>query len=68
MTGDEFKAARERLGHTQQEMAVALRMGQWGWQALSGWETGKRPVPGPVSLAVEYLLLQAASDAPQTAR
>ena len=63
MTADEFKAARERLGYTQQEMAVALRMGAWGWQAVSGWETGKRPVSGPVSLAVAYLLLQAPSSA-----
>lgn len=56
MTGGDFKAARAILGLTQKEMAEALRMGQWGWQALSGWESGRTPVPGPVSLAVEHLL------------
>jgi DNA-binding transcriptional regulator YiaG len=56
MTPDDFRAARKTLGHTQHAMAEALRMGRHGWQTVSGWENGKTPIPGPVSLAVECLL------------
>jgi hypothetical protein len=40
-------------------MAKALRMGKWGWQTVHKWESGKQPVPGPVQVAVEYMLAEA---------
>lgn len=56
MTPADFRAARKDLGLTQHAMAEALRMGKHGWQTISAWETGKTPIPGPVSLAVECLI------------
>jgi len=45
-----------RLGLTQHGLAEALLMGAHGWQTVSAWERGKRPVPGPVIIAMEHLL------------
>lgn len=64
MTPVEFRAARERLGYarglgrklTGREMANALNMGNHGWQTISKWENGVTPIPGPVQIAVRYLL------------
>lgn len=55
MTGEEFRQMRLAMGHTQHSLAKALRMGKFGWQAISSWETGKTPVPGPVQVAMEHL-------------
>ena len=59
MTAADFRAARKTLGLTQKQMAEALRMGKWGWQTISDWESGRVPVPGPVTLALECLLERA---------
>jgi hypothetical protein len=64
VTPDQFRAARAALGKqrglgrplTGKEMAEALRMGKHGWQTISGWETGKTPIPGPVQVAIELML------------
>lgn len=56
MTPEQFRNARKALGLTQHAMAEALLMGKHGWQTISGWETGKTPIPGPVQLAVHCLL------------
>ncbi len=56
MTPADFRTARKALGYTQHGMAEALRMGKHGWRTISAWENGKAPIPGPVTLAVEYLL------------
>jgi transcriptional regulator with XRE-family HTH domain len=64
MTGQQFLDARTKLGLTQRAMAGALRLGSHGWQTISGWENGHKPVPGPVQLAVEHLLAAVPSDAP----
>ena len=56
MTPDEFRAARATLGLTQKGLAGALRMGTHGWQSISAWESGKTPIPGPVTLALECLI------------
>lgn len=64
LTPDVFRNARKSLGHTQHAMAEALRMGKHGWQSISAWETGKTPIPGPVSLAVECLLTHPRSPGP----
>lgn len=56
MTPAEFRDTRKRLGLTQQGLAEALRMGRWGWQTISKWESGKQPVPGPVQVALDLML------------
>lgn len=54
MTFD-LRAARHELGLTQHALASILKMGTWGWQSISKWETAGN-VPGPVQVAVEGLL------------
>lgn len=56
MTPADFRTARATLGLTQHQMAEALQMGKHGWQTISGWETGARPIPGPVAIAVRCLV------------
>lgn len=56
MTPEEFLAARATLGLTQRQMAEALGMGTHGWQSISGWENGKKPVPDTVCVTVDLLL------------
>ena len=55
MTHDDFRTARKALGMTQHALAEALGMGTHGWQSVSEWENGKRPIPGPVAIAVNCL-------------
>jgi transcriptional regulator with XRE-family HTH domain len=54
----DLREARKRLGLTQKGLAKALRMGPYGWQTISKWESdeNERGVPGPVQVAVEALL------------
>lgn len=56
MTSADLRTARKALGMTQHTLAEALRMGRNGWQSVSEWENGKRPIPGPVAIAVNCLL------------
>ncbi len=56
MTPHDLRAARKRLGLTQNGLAEALRMGKWGWQTISKWENENGKVPGPVEVAVEGML------------
>lgn len=63
MTPAQFFAARTALGLTQAQMAARLRMGAYGWQKISAWENGRKPIPGIYSLAVE--LLEAAAIYPK---
>ncbi len=58
MSPAELRAARAKLGLTQQALARELRMGAHGWQSISAWEsdTDPRQVPGPVAVAIECLL------------
>ncbi len=55
MTPADLRAARKRLGLTQNGLAEALRMGKWGWQTISKWEREGSTVPGPVQVAIEGL-------------
>ena len=64
MTAIEFIACRESLGLTRQEMASKLRMAPWGHQTIGDWETGKRQIPGTVTVGVEYLLFLHSCDFP----
>jgi transcriptional regulator with XRE-family HTH domain len=58
MTPADLRSARKALGLTQKGLARALRMGPYGWQTISKWESddNERGVPGPVQVAVEALL------------
>jgi transcriptional regulator with XRE-family HTH domain len=58
MTSDQFRKARARLGLTQRQLAERLRMGKWGFQSVAKWEKGEVPIPGPVQVAVEYMLAE----------
>lgn len=59
MTPVDLRAARKALGLTQHGLAEALRMGKSGWQSVSRWERDGATVPGPVQVAVEYMLKDA---------
>jgi transcriptional regulator with XRE-family HTH domain len=59
LTGAELKAARERLGWSLLEMADALRLEGSEKSALDYvrfMESGKKPVTGPVEVAVASFL------------
>lgn len=64
MTPSELREARKCLGLTQKGLAKALRMGTHGWQTISKWERDGGAVPGPVSVAIEYML--AGGNAPRS--
>jgi DNA-binding transcriptional regulator YiaG len=51
----ELRAIRERMGLLQVDLAKALDVTQG---ALSRWETGSRPIPGPVAKLVVLLAAQ----------
>ncbi len=53
MTGDEVKSIRKALGLTQSELGRWLLLGgaQPG-HTVRMWESGKRPVTGPVEIAL----------------
>ncbi len=52
----ELRAARKALGMTQHELAATLNMGKWGFQTVSVWEKEGNTVPGPVAVAVRYMV------------
>lgn len=54
MTGAEIRAARHRLGLTQEQLAE--RMGLFGKQTISQWERGVRTPQGPSLRLLEALL------------
>ena len=52
----EIRAARLALGMNQREFAEALRVGSEA--VIRSWESGRRPISGPASVAIEFLLRQ----------
>ena len=56
MTPDQFRTARKALGLSQHGMAEALGMGKWGFQSVSKWERGLKPISPRVALAVKGLM------------
>lgn len=54
----EVQAIRKELGLTQGELADALGMAspETSRPTINAWESARRPVPGPVGLALTYLL------------
>lgn len=61
MRGPEVKAIRWELDLTQNELADALGLDNakgYARRTISDYENGRRPVPGPVALALAHLLEQ----------
>ena len=54
MTPTQFREARHTLGLSCAALARALRVS--GFRTVQRYETGERPVPGPVAVAVEAML------------
>lgn len=58
MSPEEFKSARKRLGMTVRDMSDALRLSEAnGYRTVRRMESGEIPVSGPISVAVEAMLL-----------
>lgn len=56
MTPLELKAAMKALGLSSRGMAEALRLGPNGDVTVRKWTSGKNPVSGPASVAIELML------------
>jgi transcriptional regulator with XRE-family HTH domain len=56
MDANELIKCRISLGMSRIELASKLRLPKWGHQTIGDWETGATPIPGVVTLAIEYLL------------
>lgn len=57
MTPADFRNARKALGLSQKEMAKALRLSEKnGDRSIRIWESEGNTVPGPVQVAVEFML------------
>ncbi len=50
----EVKTARQKLGMTQRQLAETLRVGSEA--VIRSWESGRRPISGPATVAIEMLL------------
>ncbi len=56
MTPREFKAIRLRLGMTQAELGRVLGLKpEKPDHSVRMWETGRRPISGPVALCLSYM-------------
>lgn len=53
MNIEQFKEARAKLGRTQEGLARDLGVSVF---TVNRWECGGRSIPGPVELAMRYLL------------
>lgn len=57
MTPADFRNARKALGLSQKEMAKALRLSEKnGDRSIRIWESEGNTVPGPVQVAVEFMM------------
>lgn len=57
MTPRQLKTARKKLGMTQQQLGEALELdGKWKSRTVRLWEADGGTVPGPVAVAVRYML------------
>lgn len=57
LTSEEIKKIRKTLGMTQAQLADALRLEpKSGRNTVRAWETGKRKITGPSSIALESLI------------
>lgn len=56
-TGEHLRQVREAMGWSAADLARALRFGEnHGASRILEMETGKRPISGPVAVAVEALM------------
>jgi DNA-binding transcriptional regulator YiaG len=55
MSGPELRAARERIGLSQEKLARRLNV---TGKAMMNWENAKHRVPGPVAVAIGYMLAE----------
>lgn len=55
MRGPEFRKARLALDLSQPQLAKALEV-EGGDRTIRKWETGERPVPGPVAVLMRLAL------------
>lgn len=61
MTPRDLRAARKQLGLTQSGLAARLRLSEKnGDRSIRIWEQDGNTVPGPVQVAVEYMLKERA--------
>lgn len=60
MTPLEIKAARLALGMNQRQLAEALRVGSEA--VIRSWESGRRPISGPATVAIELMLKRSQHD------
>lgn len=58
MTPEQFKDVRKKLGITIKEMAENLKVNP---RTVNRWENGDRKIPGPVEVALDYILMMQAS-------
>lgn len=56
MTPEQLKAARQRLGLSQNQLAKDLRLGKDGGRTVRRWELAEREIPGPVEVLIEEWL------------
>ena len=61
MTPNELKTARKALGLSQREMGLALEVDP---RTVRRWEAGPQAVPGPVKVAVGFMLAFIKKDPP----
>jgi DNA-binding transcriptional regulator YiaG len=62
MAPAEVKSARLALGYTQQQLADALGLtGEYAADTVRSWESGRRPISGPASVAIRMMLAASSS-------
>jgi DNA-binding transcriptional regulator YiaG len=62
----EVKSARLALGYTQQQLADALGItGEYAADTVRSWESGRRPISGPASVAIRLMLDMQAKGKPR---
>lgn len=56
-TKEDFVKAKQELGMSAPQLAKVLRMGKGADRTIRRYEKGDIPIPGPLSVAVEALLI-----------
>ena len=69
MTPDEMRELRTAMGLTQRQLADALELdGPYARHSVRAWENSKRPISGPVRVALRLLAKAHAKKAVKKAR
>lgn len=56
MTPNDLRTARQMLGLTQRGLAAALGLSKNGARTIRLWEKEGNTIPGPVQVAVSFML------------